>query len=407
MKIRLLALLLAALTLLPLFTACDSGNDTPETTTTAPSDEPDKPKPTSPYGQAGLELMLNVIDLYYNERSNTLGSQPHATSGAAVWGVASYIEALAETYRLYPDNAEIKAAYIAALDKCLPKYEVADTVINTPSGDYTVTYYNAMAGGSGDYYYDDDAWICIQFLNAYELLGDAKYLALAEETLEFLWTGWDDLLGGGIYWDKRYEGKNTCANGPIAISFLWAYQITEKADYLEKGKMIYDWMRATLLDDELYFDSISIEGNINTWKAAYNQGVMVYAGSQLYEITGDETYFEQTRDTVTKLNGLMFTGRGENVQMNGNPIYKAWCIGWLVRGYIKYYTIEPRKNDYHMNTISTILQKELTTKDEDGFYDPYFLSGAYADESVTDILQPCGIASVFCLTHYFITEIQE
>lgn len=412
---RLLSLLLAALTLVPSFAGCERTDDeqsSASTTTVSPADE-EKPRRTSPFGEAGLELMLNVIDDYYDTRRNSLSSQPNSSGDSAVWGLASYIEALAETYRLYPDHPTVKNAYIQALDECLPRYEVSNAVIQTPTGNATVTYYNASAGNRGDYYYDDDAWLCIQFLNAYELLGDAKYVALAEETLEFLWTGWDDVLGGGIYWDKDYDGKNTCANGPIAISFLWAYQLTEKADYLEKGKMIYDWTRETLLEDDLYCDSISIDGELNTWKAAYNQGVMIYAGAQLYEITGDKTYYDQTDDTVAKTIGLMFEGFRSNVKMKGNPIYKAWCVGWLVRGYIKFYAVSPKKNTRPMANMEVILNNELTTKDANGYYDPYFQTGDWEDpdpikneENKKDILQPCGITSVLCLTHYFITEIE-
>lgn len=407
MKIRLLALMLAALTLLPVFAGCNSSDDAETTTadtTTAPEIN-NEPTPATPYGEAGLELMLNIVSDYYM-LSNRLRSEPNTANISSVWGVASYIEALAETYRLYPDNQKIASAYAKALDRCLPQYEVKNTIIKTPSGSsYTVTYYNATAGSTGDYYYDDDAWLCIQFLNAYDLLGDEKYLKLAEETLEFLWTGWDDVLGGGIYWDKSYSGKNTCANGPVAISFLWAYQITQKAEYLERGKMIYDWTRSTLLDNDLYSDSISLDGNMNTWKAAYNQGVMIYAGAQLYEITGDETYYQQTKATMEKTIDHMFDGTGKRVTMAGNPIYKSWCIGWLTRGFIKYYTIDPEKDGTAMTMLETVLTKELKTKNKDGYYDPYFCTGDWGGESTTDILQPCGITSVFCLTHYYFTEL--
>ncbi len=411
MKIKLLAVLLAALTVLPVFTGC-ANSDTPAATDASTNTTAEEQEDNSPvlsygeFGEAGLELMLNVISDYYL-RTNTLCSEPKNANAAAVWGVASFIEALAETYRLYPDNTKVADTYVKALDKCLTTYKVENATISTPTGRAKVSYYNATKGQSGDYYYDDDAWLCIQFLNAYELLGDEKYLQLAEETLEFLWTGWDEQMGGGIYWDKSYSGKNTCANGPTAISFLWAYQITQKEDYLEKGKKIYDWTRSALLDNNLYSDSIGLDGGINGWKAAYNQGVMIYAGSQLYEITGDETYYKDTKATVTATVSLMFNGTGKRVKMNGNPIYKSWCIGWLTRGLIKYYTVDPSKNTRPMEYLETVLTNELTTKNEDGYYDPYFLSGDWTSESTTDVLQPCGITSVFCLTAYFDAVIKQ
>ena len=50
-----------------------------------------------------------------------------------------------------------------------------------------------------------------------------------EESLEFLWTGWDEEVhGGGIYWDKSYGGKNTCTNeaqGTVLILTRCTYVI--------------------------------------------------------------------------------------------------------------------------------------------------------------------------------------
>lgn len=409
MKLKLIAFLLAVATLVPLTAGCDAGTpeDTAATTTAAtttditvervlPSDQYE-----SNFAEPSYLLMRQIIKDYW--RTTSLRTDLNNNGQAVVWGFASFLEAVAEAYRLYPDDKTIAKAYTNALTKGINQYKVTETITTPDGNQHEVTYFNAGAGGRGDYYYDDDAWICIQFLNAYELLEDETYLAEAEETLKFLWTGWDDQLGGGIYWDKDYGGKNTCANGPVAIAFLWAYQLTQKEEYLEKGRMIYDWTREVLLDkgNNLYSDSISLDGKMNTWKAAYNQGTMIYAGAQLYEITGDETYLTQARATNEATIGLMFSGRGSYVSMNGNPIYKSWCIGWLARGFMKFYSVDPEKDTTAMTNLETVLKKTLKSKNKKGYYDPYFASGGWADESTTDVLQPCGVASVFCLATYY------
>ncbi len=411
MKKKLVASLLALSSLLPLAVSCggpvEISTTTPAETTTAvttPAPKPDTPLPSDQYDSQFAEpsylLMRQIIKDYW--RTMYLRTDLNNSTPAVVWGFASFMEAVAEAYRLFPEDKTIQKAYENAMTKGIEKYKVTET-IDTPTGQYTVSYYNAGSGGRGDYYYDDDAWICIQFLNAYELLKDDKYLAEAEETLKFLWTGWDDVLGGGIYWDKTYGGKNTCANGPVAIAFLWAYQITKNEDYLTKGRMVYDWTREVLLDkgSNLYSDAISKSGSINNWKAAYNQGTMIYAGAQLYEITGDETYLTQARATNDASIGLMFSGRGSATKMNGNPIYKSWCVGWLARGYIKFYSVDPKKDTSAMTNLEAVLKKTLKSKNKKGYYDPYFMSGGWADESTTDVLQPCGVASVLCLATYY------
>ena len=408
MKLKLLALLLTATTLIPLAAGCAgcAGNEATVTTaetTVATTEAPEAEEPeirTTEYAEPALELMHKIIKDYWNARGQTLRAEPKSSNAPAVWAYTSFVEALAEVYRLYPNDATVSKTYKAALEG-LEDYAVT-TSITTPSGRHKVTYYNATKGGQGDFYYDDDAWICIQFLNAYELLKDPQYLEKAEETLKFLWTGWDDKLGGGIYWDKDYGGKNTCANGPIAISFLWTYQLTKNADYLEKGKMIYDWCREKLLDGSLYIDSLGINGGRNSWKAAYNQGVMIYAGAQLYEITGDNTYLKQARNTTNASVSLMFSGSGSSIRMNDNPIYKSWCIGWLTRGFLKFYSVDSKKSGTAMKMLEGVLTKTLKTKDKNGYYDPYFGNpNAWQSESRADVLQPSGVCTVLALAAHY------
>ena len=349
----------------------------------------------STYSNAGMELVKNVIEDYYDRATHTIHDQPDSGT-SAVWGAASFLEALAEAYRMDPTDAEIYRIYVDVLDHAMTAYKVNGR-ITTPTGTYTVSYYNAGRGSSGDYYYDDDAWICLQYLNAYTLLGEEGYLHRAEEMLAFLSTGWDEVQGGGIYWDKSFGSKNTCSNGPIAIAFLSAYEMTGKEEYLEKGKLIYEWCRDVMLDGNLYSDSISVSGSINYWKAAYNQGTMLGAGSLLYRITGESRYLTETRATYNATVSHMFRVSGSNVSMQGNPIFKAWCIGWLERGFLLFESVDPRDATTGTDYMAKVLDKTLATKNADGYYDPYFCTGDWKNESVTDVLQPSGVACTLLL----------
>ena len=178
-KLKLLALLLTVTTLVPVAAGCaDAATatttaDTTVATTEAP--EPEEPEVrTTEFAEPARELMHQIIDDYWISRSKSLRAEPKSGNAPAVWAYTSFIEALAEAYRLFPDDATISKTYKDALVG-LESYAVTSN-ITTPSGRYKVTYYNATKGGQGDYYYDDDAWICIQFLNAYELLKDPQYL---------------------------------------------------------------------------------------------------------------------------------------------------------------------------------------------------------------------------------------
>lgn len=70
--------------------------------------------------------------------------------------------------------------------------------------------------------------------------------------------------------------------------------------YLEQGKGLYAWTKEHLLDtgDGLYFDNVSLDGNIGRAKFAYNSGQMVQAGALLYKATGDESYLKDAQRTA-------------------------------------------------------------------------------------------------------------
>ncbi|RZA13589.1 MAG: alpha-1,6-mannanase, partial [Proteobacteria bacterium] len=51
-----------------------------------------------------------------------------------------------------------------------------------------------------------------------------KFLKKARECFDFILSGWDEKLGGGIYWyQKTRDGKNTCINAPGAAGALALY----------------------------------------------------------------------------------------------------------------------------------------------------------------------------------------
>lgn len=363
---------------------------------------------------AGYDLTFNILSESYDLSNHKTHDYMGKTDSAFVWPTASLIENVADAYRLFPGSLRLRLYYGDMLTNGLERYLVKDAVISAPEKEYGgISYYNASAGGKGDYYYDDNEWVCIQLLLGYGQLGKRELLDAALDNLEFIWTGWDDVLGGGIYWSSKYDSKNACSNAPAAIAFLLAYQFTENEEYLEKGKMIYDWMNSTLRENDLFVDNIQVEsGAKNYWKGIYNQATMIYAGSLLYEITGEKEYFDLTAATVRATIPHMFS-ETENedgtsgIKMNANPIFKAWCVGWLARSYEKYYSVDPEHDSSPMDYLTAVLIKELSTKDEDGFYDPFFCSGAVDKENYTEILGQDGVASTFLCAAYYETLLKK
>jgi hypothetical protein len=413
----ILALVLAGTMLLPTLMACTKQEEGSTTTTTVTTAKPEEPAPdyaallaSNPYAKAAETLMEETIDNYYNKRTHTIRFT--LTNGGTnyVWPVAAFVEALCESYVLFPENKKIKDCYIDMLDHGFDKYKVTNATLNTPAGRFTgITYYNSSAGNKGDFYYDDNAWICLRYLKAYEQFGKEDYLKRAKEILEFLWTGYDDYQGGGIYWSKLYadngkSNKGVCTNGPAAISHLWMYQLTGEEICFERGKLLYDWVNDTLRDGKgIYFAGVN-----DPWQPAYDQGTMLYASCLMYEITQDKAYLKLATASSRAMANHMFnaSGTGENmkVTMKRNPIFKAWCVGWSTRGMVKYVETKPGKNTY-MTLMKNVMDQTLLTKDKNGQYDPFFCAPGkdfwdkdYFDD---DAMQPAGVVIVLQLIAYY------
>lgn len=358
------------------------------------------------YAIAGMQLLDETIKQYYSDRSHTVKTSLTDSNTAFLWPTTAFVEALAESYVLYPENDMVKNCYIDMLDNGFDRFKVTNASLNTPSGSYSdITYYNAANGGEGAYFYDDNAWVCIRYLTAYEQFGKPDYLARAEEILDFLWTGWDDFQGGGIYWDRTYSGnKGGCTNAPAAISYLWAYQLTDNPLYLERGKLLYDWMNEHLRDaNGLYYAEV-----YHPWQPCYDQGTMIYASCLLYTITGDRHYYDMANATAESVVAHMFTvednGESQTVSMRRNPIFKSWGVGWLTRGIIRFISIEPHQSVF-MTNLKQVVDQTLTTKDANGQYDPFFCAPGNdfwtEDYFDSEVIQPSGIVIVLQLVAYY------
>ena len=141
-----------------------------------------------------------------------------------------------------------------------------------------------------DRYYDDNAWLVLALAELYELTGEPKHLQQAVDAFQFVLSGEDDQLGGGIYWrEKEKSSKNTCANAPAIVSALRLHQITGDKKYLEIGKRLYQWTCENLQDeDSLFFDSLRLDGSIDRRKFSYNSALMIRANVLMFQISNDD-----------------------------------------------------------------------------------------------------------------------
>ncbi|UPK71226.1 glycoside hydrolase family 76 protein [Chitinophaga filiformis] len=151
-----------------------------------------------------------------------------------------------------------------------------------------------------NHFYDDMEWMALACLRAYEATSDDRY----KTTAELLWNdikgGWDDTWGGGIYWNKDRQNKNTPANAPASIIASRMYQLNRNGEDLAWAKKIYQWQKDNLVDPVtgLVWDGLDGSGTNKSWKFTYNQGVFIGAAVELYKITGEQTYIADAMKTA-------------------------------------------------------------------------------------------------------------
>jgi hypothetical protein len=153
-------------------------------------------------------------------------------------------------------------------------------------------------------YYDDNAWVGLNFMQEYDLTGQQPDLTRAEGIFQFVVSGWDTRTNvacpGGVFWeDVARSTRNTISNAPSAEVGLEIYQATRDPYYLTWATRMYDWVRGCLMNsNDMYDDHLDDSGSADTALWSYNQGTMIGAGTLLYQITGDQNYLLQAEQTA-------------------------------------------------------------------------------------------------------------
>ncbi|HJX78395.1 glycoside hydrolase family 76 protein [Glutamicibacter sp.] len=132
-----------------------------------------------------------------------------------------------------------------------------------------------------NYFYDDMAWLLLAAtrLNELSLQLSARPALLSTLAMRALGRqlvlGQDDKLGGGLYWSRKRDFKNTPSNGPAALYFA-------RINDVQTSNRLLAWLRHNLHDERtgLYLDGIRLTASGPQLENAiytYNQGTVLGA----------------------------------------------------------------------------------------------------------------------------------
>jgi predicted alpha-1,6-mannanase (GH76 family) len=172
-----------------------------------------------------------------------------------------------------------------------------------------------------------------------------EYLEKSVRTWQFVLSGWDDKLDGGIYWcEQKKRSKNTCSNAPASVLAFKLYEATCDSSYFIWGLRIYNWTKTNLQDttDYLYFDNISLTGRVDKRKYTYNSGQMLQSAAMLYKLTGNKAYLEEAqhiaKSTIDFFTEEYITVEGKKIKLFKNT--GTWFNSILFRGYTELYKLD-------------------------------------------------------------------
>jgi predicted alpha-1,6-mannanase (GH76 family) len=207
---------------------------------------------------------------------------------------------------------------------------------------------NEVVSGTTDFaswndYNDDVMWGVIALARGYEITGNRTFLDQAQWQFNAAWSrGWDDTLGGGLWWSTARTSKNACVNGPAAIAAMILARNTVNTGYRAQADQIYQWLRTTLVNTSTgqVTDHIDAGGAKTWWAFTYNQGTFAGAASLLYQSTADTSYRTDASRAVnwarSHLTGQHDAGilndEYDSEGGNGNPAgFKGIFVRWTAK----------------------------------------------------------------------------
>ncbi|MGC9665860.1 glycoside hydrolase family 76 protein [Planosporangium sp. 12N6] len=245
------------------------------------------------------------------------------TPTGEAWQPALAIEAVVDAYERTRD-----AAYLAVISTSFTRYR-----------------------GRRSRFYDDDGWYLNTWLRAYDVTGDRGYLAEAEALFTEVTGGWDDVCGGGLWWNTDRGYKNAITNELFLLAAARLHRRapngTGPGSYLDWASRAWAWFDASGMINASHRVNDGLDRNCannggNTW--TYNQGVILGGLVELWRVTGDDGYLVRARQiadatvAATGSTGSVLAEPGES-RMTGadGHVFK----GIFVRNLARLYAADP------------------------------------------------------------------
>lgn len=275
-------------------------------------------------------ISANIEKVYHDKPANlyleTNNTAENKGNHSYLWPLTALLQAANEQETLAPNQA-----YTSPVMKAIDQY-YSD---RSPAPAYQAMVVKEKVDSR---FYDDNEWIAIALMDAYQRTHNKQYLETSKLIYRFLLTGYNQIGGGGFYWEEgNLKSKNTCSNGPGVLVALRLYQATKENAYLDTAISVYNWTKEYLQSPVgVYFDAVKLPSmTIDSALYTYNAGSMLQSAVILYNITHDRTYLNDAIK-VADASVKQFYKDGK---LPGN----YWFNAVLLRGFVELYKVEKDK----------------------------------------------------------------
>ncbi|MCB0284577.1 MAG: glycoside hydrolase family 76 protein [Calditrichaeota bacterium] len=148
-----------------------------------------------------------------------------------------------------------------------------------------------------NYYFDDQGWWALAWLDAYDVFNDIRFLKKSADIFSDMVKGWDKKCKGGIYWRKDFKYKNAISN-ELFIAVASRLHLSG-IESVFNDRTAFEWAQSAaswfiksgmINSDYLVNDGLDHCRNNNGITWTYNQGVIMGAFTYLFKATNDSLY---------------------------------------------------------------------------------------------------------------------
>jgi predicted alpha-1,6-mannanase (GH76 family) len=205
---------------------------------------------------------------------------------------------------------------------------VLDAVQRTGTGSQfhkyiDLAYSGQAARGWQSDFFDDESWMAMALIRAYDVTHDGKYLGQAESLYADI--NQNGRTNAGVWWNRQHVEKATASNFGPAIVAARLNERTGKPEYKQDALDIYDYWYSTMVDHTTYHvaDHKMPDGSVDwTSKWTYNTGLAIGASIELWKITGNQGYLSHAYAF-----GSYLIHDQVHASAYGNILYDASCTG--------------------------------------------------------------------------------